>query len=291
MANKVYKIVTERIINELKKGKIPWEKPWAGVTSVAFNRFSKQPYSLINQILLETPGEYGTYKQWESIGGKIKRGEKSSMVIFWKILQRKPEEEDENEEEDTEKSFPMLRYYNVFHISQVEGVEPLTKPNEENAIFNPIQKAENVLNTYVQRENISLYIKASNEAYYNLTTDSIYLPKKTQFKTPEDFYSTAFHEVVHSTIPKKRCNRVNENAGAKFGNEKYSKEELVAELGSAMLRNQLGMEIRATERNTVAYIQSWIQVLQNDDKMIISAASKAEKAVKYILGEDDKNAV
>lgn len=288
MSNKVYQIVTDKIIKELQKGKIPWEKPWAGVTSVAFNRFSKQPYSLINQILLAVPGEYGTYKQWAGIGGQVKKGEKASMVVFWKLLQRKDEEADEDDDEKAD-CFPMLRYYNVFHISQIEGVKPLKEPEAENKVFNPIQRAEDVLNTYIHKEGIPLFLREQNEAYYNLTTDSIYLPNKRQFRSPEDFYSTAFHEAVHSTMPKKRCNRMAENKGAQFGNEKYSKEELVAELGSAMLRNRLGMEIRATERNTVAYIQSWMNVLKEDNKMIISASSRAEKAVKYILGEGEEN--
>ena len=85
----VYEMVTERIIKQLEQGTIPWQKPWTGVRSGAFNRVSKKPYSLINQAILEKPGEYATFKQWKDLGGHIKKGAKAEMVVFWKILKRK----------------------------------------------------------------------------------------------------------------------------------------------------------------------------------------------------------
>ena len=109
-------MVTDRIIEELEKGLIPWNKPWTGVRSGAFNRISKKPYSLINQMLLKHNGEYATFKQWQDLGGHVRKGEKSEIVVFWKIYEK--EEINDNGEKEIKK-IPLLRYYNVFHISQV----------------------------------------------------------------------------------------------------------------------------------------------------------------------------
>lgn len=274
----VYTMVTERIIKKLESGVIPWNKPWSGTYDGAYNRFTKKPYSLINQLLLENNGEYATFKQWTSIGGKIKKGSKSEIVVFWNLK----EYERENEKGEKEiKTIPILKYYNVFHISQVEGVEPL-KEEELNQI-EPIQKAEEILKDYIKREHIKLIIDKSDKAFYSPTTDSINLPLLEQFKNAEEFYSTAFHECTHSTMKESRCNRIDENRGSHFGNEAYSKEELVAELGASTILNHLGIESNKSFENSTAYIQSWVRVLKNDKKFIVSASSKAEKAVNYIL--------
>lgn len=128
----VYEMVTARIIAELEKGNIPWEKPWTGVRSGAFNRISKRPYSLLNQMLLQHSGEYATFKQWQELGGHVRKGEKSEIVVFWKIFEAE-ETNPETGEKETKK-IPLLRYYNVFHISQVEGVEPLASEQLNDAI-------------------------------------------------------------------------------------------------------------------------------------------------------------
>ena len=136
----VYEMVTSRIIAELEKGNIPWEKPWTGVRSGAYNRISKKPYSIINQMLLQHTGEYATFKQWTDLGGHIRKGEKSEFVVFWKILEKEETNEDTGEKEV--RKIPMLRYYNVFHISQVDGVEPLTLPFAE---VEPIEAADKIM--------------------------------------------------------------------------------------------------------------------------------------------------
>lgn len=110
----VYQMVTDRIISELEKGMIPWERPWNGIRAGAFNRVSKKPYSIMNQMLLKYTGEYATFKQWQELGGHIRKGEKSETIVFWKVL----EIEEENEKGQKEKkSIPLLKYINVFHIS------------------------------------------------------------------------------------------------------------------------------------------------------------------------------
>lgn len=274
----IYSIVTERIIAQLKQGHIPWKKPWASCIDGTFNRISRRPYSILNQLLLTHEGEYATFKQWEQIGGRVKKGEKSEIVVFWKIQ----EYIEKNEEgEPVKKQVPLLRYYNVFHISQVTNVLPLKKTEDYET--QPIEHAENILHGYVAREGIQLYMRESNQAFYRPSDDSITLPKITQFRKAEEFYSTAFHECGHSTLKEFRCNRENENIGAYFGNSDYSKEELVAEICSAVILHSLGIETPDSFQNSVAYIQNWINILKNDKKFIVSAANKAEKAAKYIL--------
>lgn len=115
MKNNVYQMVTDRIIKQMEQGIIPWHQPWTGVLEGAFNRISKKPYSLLNQMLLEHKGEYATFKQWTELGGKIKKGAKAEIVVFWKLYPVK----DEVDGEEQVKNIPVLKYYNVFHISQV----------------------------------------------------------------------------------------------------------------------------------------------------------------------------
>lgn len=280
MAGKnVYDMVTERIIAELEKGSIPWEKPWTGVRSGAYNRVSKKAYSLLNQMLLKHTGEYATFKQWTDLGGHIKKGEKSEMVVFWKIFEKEETNSDTGEKEV--QKIPMLRYYNVFHISQVEGVEPLAIPFRD---VEPIEEADKVIADYVARENIEFTECASNEAYYSPSKDCVVVPMKEQYKLINEYYSTTFHELTHSTGHKNRLDRLKSGQNAAFGSENYSKEELVAEIGSASIMNLLGIETKKTFRNSAAYIQNWLQVLKNDSKFIVSAAGRAEKAVNYIMG-------
>lgn len=279
MSTNVYQLVTDRIIEELQKGNIPWEKPWTGVRSGAFNRISKKPYSLLNQMLLKHEGEYATFKQWSELGGKIRKGEKSEIVVFWKIF----EKEEINDKGEKEKvTIPLLKYINVFHISQVEGVEPLKQPFNE---VTPIEEADKIIIDYVTREHITFEEKASDKAFYSPSMDCVVVPMKEQYKHINEYYSTTFHELTHSTGHPSRLDRLKTGAVAAFGSETYSKEELVAEIGSATILNTLGIETAKTFRNSAAYIQNWLHVLQNDNKFIVSAASKAEKAVAYILGE------
>ena len=280
MSKSVYEMVTERIIEQLESGIIPWEKPWSGVRSGAYNRISKRSYSLLNQMLLKNEGEYATFKQWSELGGKIKKGEKSEIVAFWKIL---PIEETQEDGTKVIKQVPLLKYINVFHISQVEGVEPLQK--EKLNDIEPIEQAESILQDYWTREHITVEHIKGDKAFYSPMRDLIQLPLFEQFKDENEYYSTAFHESVHSTMKESRCNRAEERKDklVAFGSEEYSKEELVAELGSASIMNMLGIETRKSFRNSSAYIQSWLRVLKDDVKFIVSASSKAEKAVNYIL--------
>lgn len=282
MSKSVYEMVTEGIIKQLEQGQIPWQKPWTGIRNGAYNRISKKPYSLLNQMLLEKPGEWATFKQWSDLGGKVRKGEKSSIIVFWKVL---PVEEVQEDGTKIVKQIPLLKYINVFHISQVDGIEPLKQESLHN--IEPIEKAESILKDYWTRENIIVEHVKGNNAYYSPAIDLIRLPLFEQFNNANEYYSTAFHESVHSTLKENRCNRAEDRKGklVAFGSADYSKEELIAEIGSANLMNILGLETVKTFKNSTAYIQNWLQVLKNDVRFIVSASSKAEKAVEYILKE------
>lgn len=275
----VYQIVTGRIIKELEKGLIPWRKPWIDIRlqSGAYNRVSKKPYSLMNQMLLAQEGEYATFKQWTALGGSLKENARSEIVVFWKM--QVIQEEKENGEIE-EKQIPFLRYYRVFHISQIDGIEPLPKP--EIPQVEGIKAGDQLIEEYASREKIQIKETISNEAFYNPRKDMIVVPQKGQFQEINEFYSTIFHEIVHSTGHSTRLNR-DTMGKASFGTNLYSREELVAETGSAMLMNIVGIETPGTFNNSAAYIQSWITHLQQDEKLIVTASAKAEKAVRYIL--------
>lgn len=276
----IYEEITNRIIEQLEQGNIPWHKPWSGLASGAYNSVSKKPYSLLNQMLLKHDGEYATYKQWNDLGGKVRKGEKSEIVVFWKILNVEEAKDGKVEK----KSIPLLKYINVFHVSQVDGIEP----KEIKAVeHKPIEEAEKIKKDYIDRENIVIKETVSDRTFYSPVKDYIQVPCKGQYKDVLEFYSTLFHEMVHSTGHRDRLKRLDCSVKfASFGSEDYSKEELIAEIGSAFLMNHIGIESSKTFKNSAAYIQSWLKVLKNDNRFIVSASSKAEKAMKYILGEE-----
>lgn len=278
MSINVYQIVTDRIISELEKGIIPWNKPWTGPSgrSGAWSRSTGRAYSLLNQMLLRKPGEYLTYKQAQEAGGQVRKGEKSSMVVFWKQV---PIEEQQPDGTKVKKMIPMLRYYNVFHIDQIDGITAKYKADEIGH-FDPIAEAEAIAAEYSKRENITIDHNLE-EAYYSPSRDLISVPHPEQFPDNAEYYSTLFHEMVHSTGHASRLDRLTKTAH--FGNEEYSKEELVAEIGSAALMAHIGIENPRTFKNSVAYVQSWLRALRNDNKLIVSASSKADKAVEFIL--------
>ena len=296
----VYQMVTDKIISQLEKGRIPWQKPWkaTGSDGHCINYMSRKPYSLLNQFLLEwREGEYLTFNQIKQLGGSIKKGAKSGMVVFFTMAKSSEKKvKDEDGEEKTvnhiqEYQFPVLRYYNVFHINDCVGIESKFQPVEETEDVNvplPVEVADNVVNGYVGRETHLKFQndKPSNRAYYAPSLDQVVVPMLSQYEVVELYYSTTFHELTHSTMHPDRCNRRAESGKvAAFGNEDYSREELVAELGASMLCQLTGLDCEKAFNNSVAYIQSWLKALRNDNHMIVWAASRAEKAAKYIMGE------
>lgn len=281
----VMSIVTDRIIAALEEGTIPWHKPWVAPDRGAYNRISGKKYSLLNQLMLQHEGEYASYKQWTDLGGQVRKGEKAEIVVFWKWPEDDQGKEDLSDlidEDEKKKKRPVLRYYCVFHISQVDGVEPLQK-NESKFEHDPIDAIDHVLVSYVKRENILFDTGNYGEAYYSPGKDLIHIPGIWLYENPEEYYSTASHEAVHSTGSAKRLGR----EGLKkvsFGSEIYSKEELIAEIGSAALMAMFGIETEKSFENSVAYLQGWLRALRDDRRMIVIAAGQAEKAINFILG-------
>ncbi len=272
----LYQEVTNRIMEQLENGLIPWQKPWISVGN-AISHATGKPYSLLNQMLLGRHGEYVTFKQCQQEGGKVRKGEKSQMVVFWKW------NETEDEETGEKKEVPFLRYFTVFYIDQCEGLKARYTQELPEPSADADETAEAIIAGYIQRSGVRLHHQEGDRAFYQPLTDSITLPLRTQFRETAEYYSTAFHEMTHSTGHTSRLNRLDKTAF--FGSEAYSKEELIAEIGAATLVNHAGLETTDSFRNNAAYIQNWLGVLQNDKRFIVSAAGKAEKAVNMILGE------
>ena len=250
--NQVYQIVTDKIINMLESGNIPWDKPW--VSGTPTNLISKKAYRGINPFLLNmesvdkgyTSQYWLTFNQAKKLKGTVKKGEAGTLIIFWKFI----ESEDKN---GKIKSFPILRYYKVFNVEQCEGIN---YPKGEVLEFNPIDSAQKIVDN---------------------------MPNKTSFKSIELYYNVLFHELGHSTGHYSRLNRFGEDTyTVQFGSEDYSKEELIAELTSAMLCGTIGID-KQTLNNSAGYIQSWLKVLKGDSNFVISASSLAQKACDYML--------
>ena len=277
MAFDVYAAVTDRIIRQLEAGCIPWQKPWGGMEGGAVSGTTGKPYSLLNQMILGKPGMYFTFNQIQKLGGRVRKGEKAQMVVFWKQIPVK--ELDKQTGEQRERLVPMLRYYSVFHLDQIDGLNiiPATEPQKPTTHA----QADEIISAYIQRSGVELEHRISDEAYYSPSADRVVLPMMEQFHSTGEYYSTAFHELTHSTGHRSRLDRL--RATAHFGNESYSKEELVAEIGAAALMNYAGLETASTFRNSAAYVQSWLTALRNDKRLIVTASGAASKAFEYII--------
>jgi len=287
----LFQEITNRIITELEQGSIPWQKPWSG-TQGAISHTTGKRYSLLNQMLLGCrSGEYVTFNEAVKEGGHIKKGEKASMIVFWKWLERAKQDEHGNvvrgaDGMPVQENIPFLRYYNVFHISQCEGIRPRFQEEEASeSSLTPDVAADQIVSDYVARSGIKLRIERSDRAFYSPAQDSVTVPELAQFGDIAEYYSTLFHELTHSTGHAGRLNRLEKEAA--FGSELYSKEELVAELGSAFLVNHAGLETTSSFRNSAGYIQAWLKALKDDKRLIVSAAGKADKAVALILNSEE----
>ena len=278
----VYALVTNRIVAQLEKGVIPWRKPWRG--NPAMNYITRKPYRGINPMLLPYGGEYLTFLQAKELGGHVKKGEKGNMVVFFKPL-----EVDDTKTGD-KKTIPFLKYSTVFHLSQIEGIQTKLPPIVLNDTVKPIETAQKVITGYTARSCVHItHVTGINEAYYTPSTDTITLPVIGQFNTSNDYYSVFFHETAHSTGHVSRLNR--DIGVSTFGSQKYSSEELVAEIAAAMLMNEVGIEIPQTFENSASYIKSWLSKLRDDKKMILTASSAAQKAADLILNKNPEESV
>ena len=281
----IYDMITDRIVAMMDNGTIPWQRPWIG-SNLCVKRRDGKPYSFLNQLLLSPDfdgtieslnhGEFATFNQIKAEGGKLRKGSKGLRVVFYSPYVVK----DTNEKgEEIQKTIPLLKYYTVFNIKDTD-LEPKWS-KEQTTVAEPSAEAESILVKYWGDEKIKVNRDtASDRAYYNPKHDTITLPKIEQFEDTAEYYSTAFHESVHSTGAQNRLARKLENT---FGSKDYSKEELIAEIGASALVSICGLETASSFKNNVAYIQSWRNAIAKDNRLIVSATGKAEKAVDRIL--------
>lgn len=281
MADKVdvYQIVTDRIISELENGTVPWRKPWRAVGGDRpTNLVSGKPYRGINQLLLSMSDYkspyWVTFKQAKLKGGSVRQGERSTLIVFWKML--------DGIDRDTgkPKTIPMLRYYRVFNVEQCDGIN-VPEPDEIPE-FDPCAEADAIIDGMPQAPPIQY---GGDSAAYVPEMDIVKLPVREAFSTPAMFYNTAFHELTHSTGHADRLKREGIVDFDSFGSEQYAKEELIAEMGAAMLCTVAGID--NTLPASASYVANWLQALKNDPKMVVQAAGKAQRAADFIIGEVD----
>ncbi|HSZ01691.1 MAG TPA: zincin-like metallopeptidase domain-containing protein [Terriglobales bacterium] len=276
----VYEIVTEKIIKQLESGVAPWRKPWTCQTPE--NLLTQKEYRGLNVFTLASQGFpsrfWLTYNQATKLGGRIRKGEKSSPVIFWNIGDER-ETIAQDGAKETSRPF-LLRYYSVFNLSQAEGIDIPASLLQETRTTDPIETCEQLV---ANMPNPPAF-EQSDKAWYSPTNDVVGMPARGLFHSSEEYYATVFHELAHSTGHAKRLRRENFDNPVSFGSESYSKEELIAEMTAAMLCGIAGMEQRILE-NAAAYLKTWIARLKSDSRLLVSAAAHAQKAADFIQGK------
>lgn len=266
--------ITALILEKLAAGTVPWRQPWT-IDTWPRNLVSQKCYRGINVFLLTLAGHacpyWLTYRQAKALGGIICKGERGMMVVYWKLL-------DIVDEEGEEKQIPLLRYYTVFNLNQCEGIPAPESPPQAQA-HEPLSRCEIIL---ANMPNPPAVEENTVRACYDPNLDKIHLPPRRCFDNAEGFYTTLYHELIHSTGHPSRLNRSTVNEASWFGSENYSKEELIAEMGAAFLCVHTGIE-NETVNNSAAYIAGWLERLRNDQRLVIVAAAQAQRAFEYIV--------
>jgi antirestriction protein ArdC len=285
----VYEIVTERIVDYIEKNQVlPWTKPWAcvGNENASQNFKSKHAYSGVNAILTGMSGYASpywlTFKQAKEMGGVVRKEEKATPVVYWNTVKKKEEDDESEDGSNKPKKFGFHKMFFVFNEEQIDGIDFPDLPVSEVQEFSPLKEAERV---FKNMQNRPMLVHGGASAFYSPGMDRVVLPEQGSFVAPAEYYSALFHEVAHSTGHPSRLNRFAQEAdNHKFGSQSYSKEELVAEISSAFILNTVGINTESSDRNSAAYIKSWLKALRNDPRMIVSASSKACIAADYIMG-------
>lgn len=279
----VYEIITDRIIKQLEAGTAPWHKPWStsGQDGLPRNLLTHHPYRGINVWILASSGYASPYwltlRQANELGGHVLKGEKGMPVVFWKFGKRELQDGDEI----IEKPSVLCRYYTVFNFSQCEGLRIQPPQATELPHINPIDSCEQIVTQWLGKPAIRY---GSDRASYNKVHDLIQMPDLASFDSAEEFYSTLFHELTHSTGHPLRLNRSTLTEFERFGDEQYSAEELAAEMGAAFLCGFTGIENKTID-NSAAYLQTWLEVLEKDPRLVLVAAGQAQKATDLILNQ------
>ena len=285
----MYQVVTNRIIEQLEKGVAPWRKTWSSY-GLAKNYASGKAYKGINMLLMNffSPHSipyYLTFNQAKELGGHVKKGAKAQQVIYFNVIFKDANgnkiSRTEAEKKDKVKVMKFLKYYNVFNIEDIEGIdfefdEIRLLPNEK------IERCEQIVNGY---SSAPKYVEEDKgRAFYSPSKDIVNMPPIEQHDSAEFYYSTFFHELVHSTGHAKRLAREEVVTPNSFGSIPYSREELVAELGASFLCNTAAIDNELVFQNSTSYINGWLAKLKNDNQLIFKASAEAQKAVDYILG-------
>lgn len=275
MNNQVcYEKITERILEELDKGKVPWKQPWNGFPR---NYFSKREYNGINCLMLMALNqgkscEWATFHQISEHGYKVNKGAKGVPIVYTNRISIEIEEEELDEETPKTKTFPILKYYYVFNISDTDIPLPKYETIE-------LPTCEEVANELLLK--LGIITLKGHSCSYNLKDDYITIPPKEDFESSEEYYVCLFHEIIHAT-----GKRLGREMNPNFMDEAYCKEELIAEIGATFLASHCGIE-SSILKNSASYIRGWRDAISKDKRLIVNAASKAQQAVDWLLGKDN----
>jgi antirestriction protein ArdC len=280
MSRDIYETITARFIEQLKSGTVPWQRPWLSAQNIV----SQKPYRGINSLLLGlSPHEspfWISFKQALDLGGHVRKGEKSTPVIYYKFLEKRDGSGNLVMRADgSQARVPFIRWSNVFNLDQTEGITPPTLTVAPTDRL-PCEKAA----AMVASTNVCPIRHVGFSAAYLPHLDEIHMPSPAAFRRPEEYHHTLFHEMTHATGHGSRLDREGVTNPARFGSERYSREELVAELGAAFLSNEAGILNEMTFQNSAAYLASWAKKLEDDPRLIVSAASQAQRSSDFIMG-------
>jgi antirestriction protein ArdC len=278
-------MIADFILESLDAGVVPWDKPWENTDGFHTNLKSKKAYRGINVWLLAYSAmQHGfaspywlTPKQIIEYGGTIKKGSETTVVVFYKTIEKK------DKSGNVTDRFRMLRYYRVLNVEQTEGLEDRIPAKVERPEFVPVEEADRIVNSWTNRPKIN---HRGNSAHFIPLMDLIELPRADSFKSAEAYSSTRFHELVHSTGSSERLNRDGVAALDSNNIPKYSKEELIAEMGAAILNWHSGI-FDVQRDSSAAYIDAWRKKISDDKKIVVDAAREAQKAVDMIFGTFD----
>jgi antirestriction protein ArdC len=275
------------VIRALENGTVPWRQPWTVETGVPLSLATGKPYRGINPFLLGLTAQangyrspwWGTIRKINERGGRVRKDEHPTLVVFWKSYMHKAENEDEKDE----RRF-LLRAYRVFNADQVNWAdeEPAYETHDRPEITQ-IAAAEGIVEGYPHPPTRQV----GTAAYYEGgSVDRVTMPPKETFSSAQAYYATLFHELTHSTGHDSRLDRDGVRAGSfsRFGDPVYSREELVAEMGAALLCGIAGISQPDLIDSSAAYLRSWLEVLRADKKLIVQAAARAQRAADHILG-------
>ncbi|GAA4364199.1 hypothetical protein GCM10023185_33510 [Hymenobacter saemangeumensis] len=280
----VYQIVTDRVIAALEAGQIAWRKPWHAAYGLPRNYVSGRAYTGINAFLLHLVGGtpfFLTFRQARELGGNIRKGAKGMPVIYYNVTTRTDQQT--GEEEKT----PFIKYYTVFSVDDVEGVEITLPEQPQDRAHEPLAAAEALVSNWTGGPRIE---HGGAQAYYAPGPDVVNVPRPETFTSGEAYYLTLFHELTHATGHTSRLDRPDlAEALRPGGRVGYAREELTAEMGAAFLCGHAGLNPGATLENTAAYLQFWLEQLRGDKKLVVQAASRAQRAAELILGNATPN--